>query len=76
MGSKGNLFFVDPGANSKREIIIQAGLSVNTIDMLFSCKPTTPNLAAIFPEIDSKHLKRNSSAFWNTPPRYSQLPKY
>ncbi|XP_037042711.1 nucleolar and coiled-body phosphoprotein 1 [Bradysia coprophila] len=63
-------------ANSKREIILQAGVSVNTIDKLFSCKPTTPDLAAIFPQIEEKHLQRNSSAFWNTPPRYSELPKY
>ncbi|KAJ6646092.1 hypothetical protein Bhyg_01302 [Pseudolycoriella hygida] len=63
-------------ANAKTNIMIQSGLSANTIDMLFSCKPTTPDLAAIFPDIDAKHLKRNSSAMWNTPPRYSQLPKY
>ncbi|KAG4068092.1 hypothetical protein HA402_001517 [Bradysia odoriphaga] len=63
-------------ANAKREIILQAGVNVSTIDKLFSCKPTTPDLAAIFPQIEAKHLQRNSSAFWNTPPRYSQLPKY
>ncbi|KAI8119164.1 hypothetical protein FF38_02401 [Lucilia cuprina] len=46
------------------------------IDSFFSVQPMTPDLKIIFPNIDARHLKRNSSAVWSTPPRYSELPKY
>ncbi|XP_005186820.2 inner centromere protein isoform X2 [Musca domestica] len=46
------------------------------IDSFFSVQPMTPDLKQIFPNIDSRHLKRNSSVLWSTPPRYSELPKY
>ncbi|KAM7341859.1 inner centromere protein isoform 1-T2 [Cochliomyia hominivorax] len=46
------------------------------IDSFFSVQPMTPDLKIIFPNIDARHLKRNSSVFWSTPPRYSELPKY
>ncbi|XP_075166085.1 inner centromere protein [Haematobia irritans] len=46
------------------------------IDYFFSVQPMTPDLKQIFPNIDARHLKRNSSVLWSTPPRYSELPKY
>ncbi|XP_073813059.1 inner centromere protein [Musca autumnalis] len=46
------------------------------IDCFFSVQPMTPDLKQIFPNIDARHLKRNSSVLWSTPPRYSELPKY
>lgn len=38
----------------------------------------TPDLKELFPEISEKQLRRNSSAVWNTPPRYSTMdvPRY
>lgn len=50
--------------------------NLNLIDEFFSVQPMTPDLKEIFPTIEAKKLKRNSSAVWNTPPRYSQMPKY
>lgn len=43
---------------------------------LFSSKPTSINLAEIFENIDPSRLRRQSSAVWRTPPRYSQMPKF
>lgn len=54
----------------------QAFLSTKFIDSLFSVQPMSVNLEEIFPRIDKKHLKRNSSVIWRTPPRYSEMPKY
>lgn len=35
------------------------------------------DLQEIFPQINKKHLQRRDSSFrWDTPPRYSILPKY
>lgn len=54
----------------------QAFLSTKYIDSLFSVQPMSVNLEEIFPRIDKKYLKRNSSVIWKTPPRYSEMPKY
>ncbi|KAL5286650.1 Incenp family protein [Megaselia abdita] len=54
----------------------QAFLSTKFIDSLFSVQPMSVNLEEIFPRIDKKFLKRNSSVIWKTPPRYSEMPKY
>lgn len=54
----------------------QAFLSTKIIDSLFSVQPMSVNLEEIFPTIDKKYLKRNSSVIWKTPPRYSEMPKY
>ncbi|KAL1375230.1 hypothetical protein pipiens_004717 [Culex pipiens pipiens] len=55
---------------------IQAEIKLKVIDQFFSVAPMTPDLREIFPAIDARKLKRNSSAVWRTPPRYSQMPKY
>jgi inner centromere protein len=55
---------------------MQANINAAVIDSFFSVKPMTPDLREIFPAIDQRRLKRNSSAVWRTPPRYSQMPKY
>lgn len=55
---------------------IQSEIKLKVIDQFFSVAPMTPDLREIFPAIDARKLKRNSSAVWRTPPRYSQMPKY
>ena len=57
-------------------IYMQSYSNSNTLDALFSSHPINVNLKEIFPTIDARKLIRNSSAVWNTPPRYSQMPKY
>ncbi|XP_023162588.2 scaffold attachment factor B2 isoform X1 [Drosophila hydei] len=57
-------------------MILQTFCPTDIIDSFFSVAPQTPDLKKIFPNIDPSHLKRNSSVFWSTPPRYSELPKY
>ncbi|XP_055921507.1 inner centromere protein [Eupeodes corollae] len=57
-------------------ITCQAYCASDVIDSFFSVQPMTPDLKAIFPNIDARYLKRNSSAIWRTPPRYSEMPKY
>lgn len=62
--------------NRKYPIAMQTHLNTLFVDAFFSVQKMSPDLRAIFPNIEPKFLKRNSSAVWNTPPRYSQLPKY
>lgn len=57
-------------------IIAQSHINSRVIDSFFSVEPRQVNLRDIFPTIDDKQLRRNSSAQWNTPPRYSLMPKY
>lgn len=57
-------------------IVAQSKIKTHIIDSFFSVAPRQVNLREIFPLIDDKYLRRNSSAVWNTPPRYSLLPKY
>lgn len=57
-------------------IMLQSTIDTKIIDNFFSVQPMSPDLRDIFPTIEAKYLKRNSSAIWNTPPRYSQMPKY
>lgn len=57
-------------------IFVQSYANSNVMDKLFSSHPINVNLKEIFPTIDARKLIRNSSAVWNTPPRYSQMPKY
>lgn len=62
---------------TKRFIIDeQSRVTVQAVDDFFSIKPMTPDLQQIFPTIETRKLKRNSSAVWRTPPRYSEIPKY
>ncbi|XP_029730736.2 inner centromere protein [Aedes albopictus] len=60
----------NPTIRTQREI------KLKVIDQFFSVAPMTADLREIFPSIDARKLKRNSSAVWRTPPRYSQMPKY
>uniref|UniRef100_A0A1A9WPB2 Inner centromere protein ARK-binding domain-containing protein n=1 Tax=Glossina brevipalpis TaxID=37001 RepID=A0A1A9WPB2_9MUSC len=57
-------------------ILMQQHTPLDVIDSFFSVQPLTANLKILFPTIDDRHLKRNSSVLWSTPPRYSELPKY
>lgn len=56
-------------------IIGQSHVNADLLDTLFSVQPINVDLKAIFPAIDSRKLVRNSSAVWNTPPRYSVYSK-
>lgn len=47
----------------------------NIIDTFFDCKAETISLNQIFSNYCSKP-RRRSTAVWDTPPRYSMLPKY
>ncbi|XP_058055362.1 histone-lysine N-methyltransferase, H3 lysine-79 specific [Anopheles bellator] len=58
----------------RKALAIQSMVEPKVVDRLFSVRPMTPDLRILFPEIDAHKLKRNSSAIWRTPPRYSQLP--
>lgn len=57
-------------------IMAQSRIDTKVIDNFFSVEPRQVDLREIFPKIDDKYLRRNSSAVWNTPPRYSTMPKY
>ncbi|XP_055313027.1 inner centromere protein-like [Sitodiplosis mosellana] len=57
-------------------VMAQARVSTKITDKFFSVAPHEVDLREIFPSIDEKYLRRNSSAVWNSPPRYSLLPKY
>ncbi|XP_050081405.1 inner centromere protein B [Anopheles maculipalpis] len=57
-----------------KQLAMQGQIDSKIIDRLFSVQPMTPDLRVLFPSIDAQKLKRNSSAIWRTPPRYSQLP--
>lgn len=54
----------------------EAKIDSKIIDKFFSVEPREVDLREIFPKIDDKYLRRNSSAIWRTPPRYSTMPKY
>lgn len=54
----------------------ESRINSKCIDSFFSVEPRQVDLREIFPNIDDKHLRRNSSAIWHTPPRYSMMPKY
>ncbi|XP_018324416.1 histone-lysine N-methyltransferase, H3 lysine-79 specific-like [Agrilus planipennis] len=41
----------------------------------FRCNAQSPDLRKIFYKIDSRKLKRTSSAVWHEPPRYTQLQR-
>lgn len=64
------------GSYRRQTIREQTFVNLDLVDKFFSVQPMTPDLKEIFPSIEPKKLKRNSSAVWNTPPRYSQMPKY
>lgn len=53
----------------------QANIPSNMIDTMFGLKPMSPDLREIFPDIDPKLLKRNSSMIWKTPPRFSRIER-
>lgn len=64
------------GSLRRHRIRAQTYFNMNLVDTLFSSQPSTPDLKEIFPDIEPRKLKRNSSAVWRTPPRYSEIPKY
>lgn len=70
------VFVVVVGHVRGSSILMQQHMPTSVIDSFFSVQPVTPDLRAIFPAIDDRYLKRNSSVLWSTPPRYSELPKY
>lgn len=62
--------------NRNKTIVLQTGISIKVVDELFG-EPPDVDLLEIFPNISKRFLKRRESSFvWQTPPRYSVLPKY
>lgn len=59
-----------------QRVVQQSNLSEQTVDLFFGSKAEEVFLREIFPKIKESRMKRKSSAVWNTPPRYSTLPKY
>lgn len=57
-------------------VVAQTRVNTKLIDKFFSVSPHDVDLREVFPSIDERNLRRNSSAVWHSPPRYSQLPKY
>lgn len=57
------------------QVIDQEQMDPNIIDQFFGCRAETVDLKAIFP-YSAPIARRRSTAVWNTPPRYSMLPKY
>lgn len=53
----------------------QVEVDLKTIDEFFGCKFENVNSRDIFPTMVQIE-RRRSTALWNTPPRYSMLPKY
>lgn len=53
----------------------QTIVNSNVIDKFFGCKHETVDSRTIFP-LSVNIPRRRSTANWNTPPRYSTLPKY
>lgn len=45
-------------------------------EFLFNMRPQTPDLCEIFDHVDERIMRRTSSAFWRTPPRFSILPRF
>lgn len=56
-------------------VIDQEQIDPNIIDQFFGCRAESVDLMAIFPAC-APIVRRRSTAVWNTPPRYSTLPKY
>lgn len=64
-------------SNNRHALVMaQARVSTKIADKFYSVAPHEVDLREIFPSINEKYLRRNSSAIWTSPPRYSQLPKY
>lgn len=61
---------------NRRSIVVdQTNINWKVVDTLFDVKPLTVNSQEIFTK-SSPIQRRRSTAVWNTPPRYSMLPKY
>lgn len=56
-------------------VIDQEKVKTNMIDALFDSGPQVVNSMEVFP-FKTPVSRRRSTAIWNTPPRYSMLPKY
>lgn len=62
--------------NRIERIINQSQIPHSIIDTFFSA-PKNVDLRDIFPGLNPEHMKRRqSSACWTTPPRFSIMPKY
>lgn len=63
-------------STTRKSIVIdQIAVQMKIVDTFFGSKVESPRSIDIFPA--SKPIaRRRSTAVWNTPPRYSMLPKY
>lgn len=62
-------------ANRNGIAINQTRVNTKVIDKFFGCRAESVDCNAIFPN-SVPIRRRRSTAVWNTPPRYSTLPKY
>lgn len=63
--------------NVRSIVIQQEHIKQKVVDTLFGRDPMTVDLFDIFPDIEPElTVRRRSSVYWTTPPRYSMLPKY
>lgn len=64
-------------ATRRARLAVQTRVAAQTVDTFFQCQYELVDLQELFPAIEPMQLKRRqSSAHWNTPPRFSMLPKY
>lgn len=64
-------------ATRRARLAEQTRVAAQTVDTFFQCQYELVDLQELFPAIEPTQLKRRqSSAHWNTPPRFSMLPKY
>lgn len=63
--------------NRKSNVINQTKMDHCVIDKFFGCEYEFVNMLDIFPKIHPKKAKRRKSSMkWDTPLRYSVIPKY
>lgn len=54
--------------------IMESFIKPKVMNTLFCPMPQTPNLLDIFDNVNPVRLKRNSSAIWSKPPRFTMMP--
>lgn len=64
-------------SNRRLGVTNQNDIENKLVDVFFGCQYEIVEMRDIFPKIHAKRAKRRKSSMnWNTPPRYSILPKF
>lgn len=66
--------FIFAAEAKKHAELIQLAAGDKIKNSVFCLEAQTPDLVEIFERIDSRKLKRTSSAQWQKPPRYTMMP--